>query len=151
MTHDSPALEPLGAECRVFSRYLARQEPTLYVLSSYQRLCRLDPLSLAPLSLIDRGSLGLARRGSVPARVADAYARIFRPYGPLRRRLILLLAILENSPPSDGPLNAAREGSRAGILVGMVLTLLAGGLALLAGILLLGPLHLGSRLGGGTT
>ena len=146
MTHDSPALEPLGAECRVFSRYLARQEPTLYVLSSYQRLCRLDLPSLAPLSLIDRGSLGLARWGTVPARIADAYARLFRPHGPLRRRLILLLAILENSPPSAAPLSAATEGSRARIMLGVSLTLLAGGACLLAGIVFLGPLHVVSAM-----
>ena len=146
MTHGAPALEPLGVECRVFSRYLVRQEPTPYVLSSYQRLCRLDPRSLAPLSLIDRGSLGLARRGILPARIADGYVRMFCPYGPLRRRLILLLAILENSPPSDAPLNAATEGSRARIILGVSLTLLAGSACLLAGIVFLGPLHLVSAM-----
>lgn len=142
MTQGSPALEPLGGECRVFSRYLARQEPTPYVLRSYQRLCQLDPLSAAPLPLIDRSMLTVARWGVLPARSADAYARMFRPYGPLRRRLILLLAILENSPPGDAPLQRASEGSRTRIVAGVVVSLLAGAACLLAGTLLLGPLHL---------
>ena len=146
MTRVSPALDPLGAECRVFCRYLARQEPTPYVLSCYQRAR--DPVSEGAFPLVDRAALALACRGAGPARVADAYSRMFRPYGPLRRRLILLLAILENSPPSDRPLNAAREGSRPAIVAGMLLTLLLGGVCLLAGVLLLGPLHLAGKLGG---
>ena len=133
----------------MWCRYLVSQDPTPYVLSCYQRACS-SIASGAPLSLIDRGSLALARLGAGPARVADAYARVFRPYGPLRRRLILLLAILENSPPSDRPLNTAREGSRSAIMAGMALTLLGGGGCLLLGIVLLGPVHLASILGGAT-
>ncbi len=148
MTPDAPATEPLGAECRVFCRYLADQEPSPYVVNCYQRAWLSTLPAELPLAFIDRGSLAIARWGTLPARIADAYTRVFRPYGPLRRRLILLLAILENSPPTDRPLNAAREGSRPAIMTGMLLNLLAGGVCLLAGIVLLGPLHLTTKLGG---
>jgi hypothetical protein len=147
MTQSVPAAQPLAAECRVFCRYLADLEPSAYVLACYQRAGPTVPAGSSRF-LIDRALLSVARWGSLATRIADGYARMFRPYAPLRQRLVLLLAILENSPPSDVPLNSAVEGSRPAIMAGMALTLLTGGVCLLAGILLLGPLHLVSVLGG---
>jgi hypothetical protein len=147
MTDATPAGTALGAECRAFARYLAGQDPSAYVLAWYQRIAA-SAADEAPPVLIDRVSLALARRGSLPARCADAYARVFRPYGLLRRRLVLLLAILENSPPSSAWLNAARTGGPSGVIAGMAGSLLAGGAALLVGCLVLGPVHLAGRLGG---
>lgn len=149
MAAASPSPELLRAECRAYARYLIDQQPTEYVLACYERSwTSAAAVPAAGLSLIDRGLLSLARLGRLPARIADGYARIFRPFCSLRRRLILLLAILENSPPSDRPLNSARTGSGPGIGVRMALTLLASSACLLAGIVLLGPLHLVSRLRG---
>ena len=141
--------ELLSAECRAFSRYLIRQDPTDYVSRCYQAAW---PTAAIPAGerapLIDAGLLALARRGrgGVLTRIADAYARRFRPYAELRRRLILLLAILENSPGSAANLGAAREGSWLGSAARMGLTLLSGGGCLIAGMILLGPLHLLGRL-----
>ncbi len=146
----SSLLDPAVArECRVFTRYLARGLPSEYVLSCYGRLLASarEPGALAP-PLIDRVLLGFARLGGPATRIADAYATRLRPYGPLRRRLILLLAILENAPPTAEPLNAARRGPVLGAGLGIAAALASSAGALLLGLVLLGPLHLLSPLFG---
>lgn len=144
----SPAPGALAAECRVFCRYLANLESTEYILRCYERAWDSAGSRAAATPLIDRALLATARWGSVPARIADAYAKRFRPYSPLRRRLILVLAILENSPSAHEWLNSARTGSVPGLMAGMALSLFASGLCLLAGILLFGPLHVASLSAG---
>ena len=135
----------LAAECRVFCRYLTREEPSDYVLGHYAR-ARASAEAPAAAPVLDRGLLALARRGPLLTRVADGYSRIFQPHSTLRRRLILLLAILENSPPSARSLNSAREGRPLALLGRLALTMLGSAACLLTGVLLLGPLHLASRL-----
>jgi hypothetical protein len=69
------------------------------------------------VSRIDRWLLQVALTGAAGARLADTYARIFRPHGPLRHRLVLLLAILENSPHFHEQLDRATLGSPLGIML----------------------------------
>lgn len=133
----------LRAEAIAGARYLTGEDPTGYVLACYERSHAAaaagdDP----PVVLVDAALDSLVRLGAFPARIADGYARWFRPFGPLRRRLILLLAILENSPPTDQPLNSAREGSAVAVAGGMAVALLGSGVCLVLGVVLLGPLHL---------
>lgn len=132
----------LRSECRALCRYLVGSDPSDYVLRCYERSVPSAGPAGNRTPLIDRTLVAVAGYGTLAARVADGYARVFRPYGSLRRRLILLLAILENSPPSAGPLNQSREGSTPGVVAGMAVTLLASGACTLAGIVLLGPVHL---------
>jgi hypothetical protein len=150
MNRADSAHDVLIAECSVFCRYLTGQAPSEYVLTCYGDAApSTSGFAQEPLPLIDRGLLGLARKGRLPARIADSYARIFRPHSLLRRRLILVLAILENSPHTAAELNSALEGSRAAITARIGLTLLASAACLSIGIVLLGPLHLVTLLGGG--
>jgi hypothetical protein len=129
-------------EARVFCRYLIGLDPNEYVMQCYVRALPSTAAHFGSRSLIDRSLLGLARLGPLPARIADAYARLFRPTAPLRRRLILLLAILENSPPTAAPLSSGREGPVPVMALEAGLALLGGLACLAAGIVLLGPLHL---------
>ena len=91
----------IDRECEVFSRYLVDQPPTAYIHRQYEMavLAR-DLANEAELAPFDRRTLGLARRNVFFTRVADAYCAIFHPHGVLRRKLILLLAILEHAPPT---------------------------------------------------
>jgi len=57
-----------------------------------------------------------------------------------------MLAILENSPETAARLNSARSGAGALVVAGIVASLMASALCLLAGVVLLGPLHLVSAL-----
>ena len=49
-------------------------------------------------SLGDDRLLAAARRGGWRLSSADAFSRIFEPTGALRRKLVFVLALVENSP-----------------------------------------------------
>jgi len=128
-------------ECEALTRYLVGSAPSAYVLQSYRRLRPTAAIAEAP---IDRALDRAVRLGPTTARMADAYARRFRPTGSLRRRLTLLLAILENAPDTWERVGA---GTAAGPLAAgarIAGTLLASGIALVAGILVFGPIALAS-------
>jgi hypothetical protein len=82
-----------------------------------------------------------AARGGWRVRVADAYARIFRPHGALRQKLTLLLAVLESAPATHREFTSGGSGVAAAI-GRSALSLLGFGVAFLTGLLLLGPVHL---------
>jgi hypothetical protein len=143
------ALSREAAECRVFGRYLIGIEPSEYVLRCYLQLLPSASVSQKEGALlIERSLMSVARMRPELTRVADAYARFFRPRSLLRRRLILLLAILENSVPAERRLNTGSEGTPLGVIAGLVVSLVASGLCLVAGIVLFGPVHLVSLVSG---
>jgi hypothetical protein len=137
----------LARECRAFCRYLVHQEPSDYVIGWYQAGHRSIPFGRGPgPDRFDRILLTMACQGGPLTRIADAYARVLRPRSALRQKLVLLLAIVENCPPAHGYLNSAQVGSKAGLL--LVMAAAGGGFlgALLIGMLLVGPVHLGCAL-----
>jgi hypothetical protein len=126
-------------ECEALTRYLVGSSPSAYVLASYRRL---RPSAEVAEGRLDRALDAAVRLGPAPARVADAYARRFRPTGSLRRRLTLMLAILENAPDTWEQTSA---GTAVGPVAGaarMAVTLAASGVALLVGIVVFGPIDL---------
>jgi len=133
----------VAAECRVFAHYLADTEASPYVQHAYGKLL---PTSDVPSAvrdrLIERALLSVARQGTLATRVADGYARFFVPRSLLRRRLVLMLAILENSPGSEKLLNSGDEGSLVGVGVRLVLTGIASVLCSVLGVVIFAPLHL---------
>jgi hypothetical protein len=63
-----------------------------------------------------------AARGPVLARIADAYASVFARRGLLRRKLALLLAILETRLGTYRALDAPTTSSRTALLVRLCVT-----------------------------
>lgn len=103
---------------RAFTRFLTAGTTTPYVLASYERLLPSAGIGAAAESrLIERALLSFARRGAVPARIADSYAS-FPPRSLLRRRLVLLLAILENSPTTERPMGPVIVASPVAVFGG---------------------------------
>ena len=133
----------VAAECRVFAHYLADTDASPYVQHAYASLL---PTSAVPSDvhdrLIERALLAVARQGSLAARVADGYARFFLPRSLLRRRLVLMLAILENSPGSERLLNSGDEGSLLGVGARLMLTGIVSVLCSMVGVVIFAPLHL---------
>jgi hypothetical protein len=142
----------IDRECEVFSRYLVNQPPTAYIHRQYEMavLAR-DLANEAELAPLDRSTLGLARRNVFLTRVADAYCAIFHPHGVLRRKLILLLAVLEHSPPTAALFDRPKVRGPIGITTNLLLLGLNFALLLLLGILLLLPSHLFRRKQGKRT
>jgi hypothetical protein len=138
----------LARECRLFTRYLVDGAADAALVGKYAAAHGVRP-ELSPGSRFERIDLGLARQGVWPARMADAHARIFAPRTALRRKLILLLAILETTPP-----HARRIDDPGGVPPALVpLRLVGHGLLAMAvlavGSIILLPAQLACRLAGG--
>ena len=143
----SPVPDGLAAECRAFARHLSDAAPTPYVLECYARLApgAAHPLPVAT-EMIERMLLWMGRSGGVKLRMADGYACIARPRSELRRRLILLVAIMENSPSTSAQFNTADEGSLLVVGARMTGAMVVSVLCTAAGIAVIGPVHVASAL-----
>jgi len=145
-----PENDLLNRECTVFTGYLAGRAPDEYIRLHYRRgHARIPYLQMGGATAVDRAILRVARLGPLPARMADIYSRFFRPTGVLRQKLVLLYAVLENSPETHAWFNSAAVGGPMALLGGLAFGGLASAGLLLAGILCIGPLHLAAALGSG--
>jgi hypothetical protein len=125
----------LGVECAVFCRYLIDADPSPKTTSLYRRAHECG--TLAPRETegrFQRALVAVARRSTALARLADCHARVFAPAGLLRRKLTLVLALLESDPAAFERVDRVDGGSllsfglRAGLLAGLFVLTLAGGL-----------------------
>lgn len=125
-------------ECRAFTRLLVDGDPTPYMESRY-----LDAqVSLGNperASATDRLLVEFAAGGPVAARIADAYSRLFYPAGLLRRKLILMFAILENTREYQERFLAGGDGQRFKAWLRIGAAVASSCLLMAAGVLLLGP------------
>ena len=109
----------LDAECETFCRYLVGESPGAQVKARYRRAHELGVVAPpAGISPRDVRLVRAARRGGGWARAADVHARFFAPGGWLRRKLVLLLALLETDGPGRRWVDEV-ESSTAGWLVRM--------------------------------
>jgi nucleoside-diphosphate-sugar epimerase len=87
-------------ECKIYSRYLINQEPSTYIQREYLKAHHCDTaLSLNSTNRFDEFLVRFSTRGTFAARMADAYANLFYKNALLRRKIILMLAILECVAP----------------------------------------------------
>ena len=129
----------LRDECRLFSRYLVGSDPDAYVLGRYvslQPAASKGALTMTPLDFL---LLKTARSGVLGLKIADAYARIFQPRGLLRRKLILMFAILENSRGFHSRFTSGASSSYLLALVRIAAAVMGFGLALSASLFVIGP------------
>src|SRR5690242_14310614 len=108
--------QTLDRECSVFSIYLVGEPPSEYVKKKYRAahkagfLIGIDPQPAEDF---------LVRVASIApwsTKMTDVYTRLFHPYSTLRRKLILLLAILETCAPSYARVDSA-DASFIGVLL----------------------------------
>ena len=136
---------PLDGECDVFVRYLTGVAADPVVRSSYRDAHEQGVLG-EPADRFDALLVRWAAAGPVRARWVDGYARFFASGGLLRRKLVLLLALLESRAPSDGLVDRVEPGSRVGFLARMTLEMALFALRLVAAAFVLLPARL--ALGG---
>lgn len=134
--------ELLDLECRAFSRYLTGQAPSEAARAYYARAHTTIPYRAGGAIPVDRSLLSVARHGGFLLRTADGYSRFFRPTGPLRQKLVLCLAILENTPEAHEGLNSATVGSPVLLLSRLLFSAVASAAALGIGLLIFGPIQL---------
>jgi hypothetical protein len=96
-------------ECEVFTRHISGRQATAQVSEQYAAAHRVLP-GMEPSDGHERWLLRVARRGPAACRIADAWARLAAPHGSFRRKLVVLLAILEVTPPFAEELDQPRGG-----------------------------------------
>ena len=102
----------LDRECAVFCRYLIGEEPNDYVKGKYREAHRSPSWARSGHSdPSDHFLVKFARMSPRSTKVIDAYARVFRPAMLVRKKLVLLLAILESCAPTHAYLDAVDSRS----------------------------------------
>jgi hypothetical protein len=137
----------LARECDVFTRHISGRPAIPRVTEQYAAAHRVLP-GMEPGDAHERWLLRVARTGPAACRVADAWARLAAPQGALRRKLVVLLAILEVTPPYAGELDQPRDG-RALEWLRMAASGVAFAAALAIGLVLFLPVRLATGRGAG--
>ncbi len=132
----------LARECTLFCRYLADVDAAPDIVRAYQRAHQVETLKLDAITPLDRALLQLANGGPALARMADAFAGPVAPASALRRKLVLLIAILESRGASSASVDHAVPGSPVVWAIGAALLGAGWLLRFVAGAMLLAPLRL---------
>jgi hypothetical protein len=138
--------DELAREAATFARYLCGVAAGEYVVERYRAAHALGLVELRATSSFERAVVALARRGTWSARAMDASTRLVQPAGLLRRKLVLLLALLESRSPPAEAIDAPTAGSRSGLLLHAAGLTLLYGVHALAGLLILAPVRLACAL-----
>src|SRR5215469_12600701 len=111
-------MQQLEQECAVYARYLSGHPPTGYLvekyLDFYQKLGGKAEPGEVESDPFDSFLVRVSAEGPTWARLADSYARVFRPGSALRKKLVLVLALLECAPPSFEALDRVPGGGLPG-------------------------------------
>ena len=136
----------LENECALFVRHLASLPPSSYVTAKYVAAHAQELVERPAGDALDALLVRVAARGRAYAAVADAYSRFTRPGGTLRRKLVLLAAIMESAPATYHAFEPPPP-TRASFTIGRIA--LHGamfGFVLIASVVVLGPAHLWLRV-----
>lgn len=107
----APERPVLEEECDRLGRYLTGELPSPYIRGWYVKGHASHPERFVPAPGVDATLLALSAWRPVPLRALDMTARLLAPGGALRRKLILLVGILECVPGSAERFEAPDHGS----------------------------------------
>jgi hypothetical protein len=138
----------LRRECRVFCRYLIGREPSAYIVAKYVSGHASWPEAVRDDAL-DRALLACASTAPWMTGVADTYAALARRQAVLRRKLILLLAILENAADTHTACDTPIASGRAATVARIAVSGLAWTGRVLVSVVVFGVVHLVTATTGG--
>lgn len=130
----------LDGECDVFTRHLIGCGADAYVRTKYAEAHTALP-TLKPHDAFDSFLVTFARRGPLLAKLAGAHAALFAPASLLRKKMVLLLAILETCPPTHRMIDAPLGGRPVPALLVLALIGVLAVLGLVVGSLILLPIR----------
>ncbi|HKQ77193.1 MAG TPA: hypothetical protein VJ810_26080 [Blastocatellia bacterium] len=133
----------LDRECLAFSAYLIRQRPNGYVMAKYRDAHDTSGIvELNGLPFLDRFLVGVAAAHPVGAKLVDAYTAVFCKRSAVRRKWILLLAILESCAPTYKYFDLPDSGGRFTLASRLLWQGLGFILAFILSVILFMPAHL---------
>jgi len=135
--------EALDRECRVFCLYLVGRIPNDYVMRKYREAHQSQSLRVgAHANPCESLLVRIARLNPLGTKLIDAYSRVFRPLSLIRRKLILILAIMESCAPTHASVDSPDSTSVPLLLVRSLQRGLTFALSLLIGVLAILPLEM---------
>jgi NADH dehydrogenase len=143
-----PAVEPLGDEAAVFCHYLIGREPSEYIRTKYVEAHTAGPNGPVLRRSFDDRLIAFARGGPGRTRFADAYAAVFSRHGTFRRKLVLLLAILESTREASALVDSPDATSTFRFVLGSIVRLAGVPILGISAALWFGPKHLGAAFRG---
>jgi NADH dehydrogenase len=133
----------LNHEGRIYTNFLIHQEPSDYVLDKYRQAHNVAaPLRNRNYSELENFALKLSRKNPLATRLVDAYAVFFMKGSIIRKKLILLMAILETSNPSALAFEQPDSSNVFKIILNLGLQGLTFTFALLVGLIIFIPARL---------
>jgi hypothetical protein len=140
--------DTLTREYSVFSDYLGSPAlaPNSSVVDHYRAAHATLP---ADADRVDHWLLSFATRGVFACSLADAYARRVRPYGLLRRKLVLVLALLESGKATHASYDEALAAPMTSTLIALAVMGLWWLARTVIAVVVLAPFHLALRIASG--
>lgn len=132
----------LHKECTVFCRYLIKQEPNDYVQEKYKDAHMKSGIKLGNSSAFDRLLISTSLINPVFTKIVDIYTSIFFKSSVFRKKMILLLAILESCTPSCQYLDSVSTSSKTVLFIRIFQYVSFFVLGLIFSMIFLLPLHL---------
>ncbi len=136
----------LTHECALLHRYLLGSAPSSYVVEKYATAHEHLPQLACTTSWFDGFLLSASRVHPVFLRLIQAYVRIFLPGALVRKKAVLLLAIVECCAPSLVSIQAARRRRPAVAILMSALTVSGFALELLLAAIIFAPIQLVSSM-----
>ena len=143
MTNAQSGPHALDDECRVFAQYLTGHDPTPYVRDKYRDAhVGNTAVTLTPKTPFDAFLLRIALTCPLLMKTVDGYSALLLKRSVLRKKLVLLLAILECSPPTHTCFDRPDASAPFLLYTRSLAVGLLFSLSLILGIVLLVPFHL---------
>lgn len=127
-------------EARTFASYLGAPSFPSEISERYHRA--IQDWRAAPSDRFDAWLVRFAGASPGLTSIADTYARLARPYGDLRRRLTLMLALLETHGATHAAYDRARPSSAAGAWLALAGLGTLWALRTLLAVVICAPAHL---------
>lgn len=135
----------LDSECRAFCRYLFDIQPNEYILKKYFDAHNTKTMDFkSKTGLFDKLLIRFSTRSRFFAKLSDSYTRVFFNHSVFRRKLLLILAILESTHPYHNHIDAVDSHSKTNLFVIIFFRTLLFSFSLMISALLFAPLHISS-------
>ena len=118
MDPDDPVGHELDRECRVYCEYLLGEVPDAYVAAKYRaaNLAR-NLCGPAPENGFEAFLLRLARRGGMFTGMVDTFTGVFGRRSVFRKKMTMLVAILESCGSWHDQIGSAAPGSKTALFL----------------------------------
>ncbi len=142
MADNSIHFNKLADECSKFCNYLINQAPGKYVTEKYQEAHRGGKSPDTGSSAFDSLLVRIAEMNPFFTKLTDVYTSFFMKRAVFRKKLILLLAILETCPPSFNYIDSVTSSGKVMLFAEIAMRALSYAFSLILSIIIFMPVHL---------